>query len=156
MKKRIYVLSIILFIVDLFIKLLVRNTMTLNESVNVIPNFFSITYVINDGAAFSILSGKQLFLIILSIIVLIYIIKLLNKDKLNFYKEIYYSLLVGGIFGNLYDRIIYRGVIDYFDFKIFSYDAPIFNLADSFIVIAVFFIIIESIRKELHENRSNW
>ena len=77
----------------------------------------------------------------------------MNKDKLNNYKVIYYSLLIGGILGNILDRIIYKGVIDFLDFKIFGYDYPIFNLADSFIVISVILMIIEIIRGR-HGNKS--
>ena len=145
MKKKIYIFSFIFLIIDFISKIIIQNYMTLNSSIPIIKNFFSITYVKNIGAAFSILSGKQLFLIILGIIILIGIIYYVNKDKLNNLKVIYYSLLIGGIIGNLIDRIIYNSVIDFLDFKIFGYDYPIFNLADTFICIGVILIIIESI-----------
>ncbi len=154
MKKKILILSIILFAIDILIKTLIKTNLELYESITLIPNFFSLTYVINDGAAFSILEGKQLFLSILGIVVLGALIYNIFKEKLNNYKVIYYSLLISGISGNLFDRIIYKGVIDYFDFKIFNFSAPIFNLADSFIVIGVCLIIIEVIRKEIYGNKS--
>lgn len=154
MKKKILILSIILFAIDILIKTLIKTNLELYESIILIPNFFSLTYVINDGAAFSILEGKQLFLSILGIVVLGALIYNIFKEKLNNYKVIYYSLLISGISGNLFDRIIYKGVIDYFDFKIFNFSAPIFNLADSFIVIGVCLIIIEVIRKEIYGNKS--
>ena len=149
MKKKILIISLVLFIIDILIKILVKTNLNVFETITLIPNFFNITYVINDGAAFSILEGKQLFLSILAIVVLGLLIYYLFKEKLNNYKVIYYSLIIAGILGNLFDRIVYHGVIDYFDFKLFNYDAPIFNLADSFIVIGVGLIIIEVIRKEL-------
>ena len=154
MKKKILIISLILFIIDILIKILVKTNLSVFESITLIPNFFNITYVINDGAAFSILEGKQLFLSILAIVVLGLLIYYLFKEKLNNYKVTYYSLIIAGILGNLFDRIVYQGVIDYFDFKLFSYDAPIFNLADCFIVIGVGLIIIEVIRKELYGNKS--
>ncbi|MBR3661314.1 MAG: signal peptidase II [Bacilli bacterium] len=148
MKRKVYILSFILLIIDIISKQLIKNLMPINTSIIVIKNFFNITFVINTGAAFSILRGQQLFLIILGILVLGGVIYYLRKDKLNNYKVIYYSLLIGGIIGNLIDRIIYNGVIDFLDFKIFLYDAPIFNLADTFICISVFLIIFESLRRK--------
>ena len=91
------------------------------------------------------LSGNQLFLIFISILVLGGLFYYLKKEKLTNLKIIYYSLLIGGILGNLFDRIVYNSVIDFLDFKIFNYDAPVFNLADTFIVIGVLLIIIENI-----------
>lgn len=145
MRKKVYILSLILFLIDLISKLIVINTIKIYSSIIVIPNFFYITYVRNVGAAFSILEGKQIFLIVLGLIILFGIIKYLYKEKLNSYKIIYYSLLIGGIIGNLYDRIVYNSVIDFLDFKLFSYNAPIFNMADTFIFIGVALIIIESV-----------
>ena len=54
----------------------------------------------------------------------------------------------------MFDRIFYPGVVDFLAFKLFSYEAPIFNIADSFIVIATFLIIIETLGGK-NENRSN-
>lgn len=126
--------------------------MSLYETIGVIPNFFNLTYVINDGAAFSILEGKQLFLIILAIVLFFVIINYIRKDNLNNYKIMYYSLLISGMIGNLIDRIMYNGVIDFLDFYIFGYNYPIFNLADTFIVISVLLILIEIIRKDFYGN----
>ena len=154
MKRKVYLLSILFFILDLISKLVIVNNMTLYKSINLIPNFFNLTYVKNTGAAFSILRGRQIFLIILAISILLAIIIFLKKENLNNLKIIYYSLLIGGIIGNLFDRIIYNSVIDFLDFKILGYDAPIFNLADTFIFIGVMLIIYESIKGGLNGNRS--
>ena len=146
MKRKILIYSIILFILDFVTKLIIKSNLILNKSITIIPKFFRLTYVKNSGAAFSILKGKQIFLIVLSIIVIDFIIYYIFKDKLNKYKVIYYSLLIGGIFGNLFDRIIYNGVIDYLDFNIFNYNAPIFNLADTFIFFGVVLILLEGVK----------
>ena len=155
MKKKIFISSFIFLIVDILSKVIIRNTLTLNESIPLIPNFFNLTYVINSGAAFSILEGKQLFLIILSIFVLGFLIYYIRKEKVTIFQVFYYSLLISGILGNLLDRIIYNGVIDFFSFQLFSYNAPIFNIADTYIVIGVGLIFIELIRKEIYGNKSN-
>ena len=145
MKKKVYILSIIFLLIDIFTKQLVKNTLNLYDSIPIIPNFFSITYVINDGAAFSILKGELWLFIILGFVLLFFIFYYLQKEKLNIYKTFYYSLLIAGVLGNLLDRMLYRGVIDFLDFTIFSYNAPIFNLADTFIVISVILIVFESL-----------
>lgn len=149
MKKKVYILSIIFLLIDIFTKQLVKNTLNLYDSIPIIPNFFSITYVINDGAAFSILKGELWLFIILGFVLLFFIFYYLQKEKLNIYKTIYYSLLIAGVLGNLLDRMLYRGVIDFLDFTIFSYNAPIFNLADTFIVISVILIVFESLKEVL-------
>ena len=154
MKKKVYFLSLILLIIDIVSKLIIKNNFELYQSTVVIPDFFSLTYVINTGAAFSILQDKKIFLILLGLIVLIFLVYYLKKEKLDNLKVVYYSLLFSGIIGNLIDRIIYKGVIDFLDFKIFNFDAPIFNLADTFICIGVFLIIIKNIKGELYANRS--
>lgn len=153
MKKRIYLISFILLIVDIISKLIVKNTLALDSSNIIIPNFFSLTYVLNDGAAFSMLSGNVYLLIIVSLIILGGIIYFLKRDNLNNYKVIYYSLLIGGLLGNLLDRIRYNAVVDFLDFSLFGTHFPIFNLADVFICISVFLIILEGIRDK-SENKS--
>ena len=55
---------------------------------------------------------------------------------------------MGGIFGNLLDRIIHHSVIDYLSFNIINYSFPIFNLADIGITVGVVLLLIESIRKD--------
>lgn len=149
MKKKVYILSIIFLLIDIFTKQLVKNTLNLYDSIPIIPNFFSITYVINDGAAFSILKGELWLFIILGFVLLFFIFYYLQKEKLNIYKTIYYSLLIAGVLGNLLDRMLYKGVVDFLDFTIFSYNAPIFNLADTFIVISVILIVFESLKEVL-------
>ena len=154
MKKKVYIFSFILFIIDITSKILIKNTMKLYDSITIIPNIFNITYVLNDGAAFSILRGKQLLLSIIAIIAIIFILYNLKKENLNKLKIIYYSLVIGGILGNLFDRIIYHEVIDFIDIAVFKYQIPIFNLADTFICIGVALIVLETIKGGINGNKS--
>ena len=147
-KKIIGIFSVFLLI-DIVVKLVVKNNLQLYKSIKIIDNFFYITYVKNTGAAWSILSGKQSILIIFSVIVLIFFIKyLLKKEEYNKIDIVGYSLFLAGTIGNLIDRIVYGYVIDYFNFYIFSYDFPIFNIADSCIVIGIVLLFISSWREE--------
>ena len=141
MKKSIFIL-VICFFIDQFIKNIIINVLNIGESISIIKNFFSITYVRNSGAAFSILESNTILLIFISIIALIFIFKYIYKDNLSNFEYILYGILSGGICGNLFDRIIYKSVVDYLDFNIFGYRFPIFNFADTLIVVSMFLIII--------------
>lgn len=140
--------------IDRFIKYLVISHMDEGESFNIIKNFFSVTYVKNDGAAFSILSSHTFVLIILSIAVLIYLSMYVIRNDLKKVEKISYGMIFGGILGNLYDRIIYGSVIDFLDFNLFGINWPIFNFADICIVLSMGLIIIEMVKGEMHELKS--
>ena len=151
MKKGPYFIAFIFFFIDLISKQIIMHTMKLNDSIPIIKNFFYITYVKNTGAAWSLLKDKQILLVIITVIVLFLINKYMTKEKLSKVENIIYGIIIGGIIGNLFDRLVYKSVIDYLDFKIFGYNYPIFNLADTFIVIGIILLIIYSIRKEHYE-----
>lgn len=142
-KSKVYEIALICFIIDLFIKYLVRTKLTMLKEYEIIPNFFYICYVKNDGGAFSILSGKVWLLILVGLIMLFLLDKYIsNLKKPHKLEIISLGLIIGGIIGNLFDRLIYHGVIDYLLFKFASYNYPVFNLADSFIVIGVIIYLI--------------
>lgn len=148
----IIILSIIFIIIDQLSKIIVVNNLTNNKSIEVIKSFFYLTYTNNKGAAFSILTGRRILLILVALIVIGVLIYYVRKNKIEGkVNKIALSLVIGGSIGNLIDRILRGAVIDFIDVKIFGYNFPIFNLADTFIVIGVFLLIIEMFRKE-HKN----
>ena len=141
--KKIFLFSLIFVLLDFVVKIIINNNIALYDSINIIPKFFSITYVRNTGAAFSIMENNRVLFIIIAIIALILIYKYLIMNKvIDRYLMISYSMLVGGIIGNMIDRIIYGYVIDYLSFNIFGYSFPIFNLADTFIVISIIMLLL--------------
>lgn len=145
--KRIILFSLIIFIIDQLVKLFIGFSVDLNTSITVVKNFFYISNVHNYGAAFSILYGNRFFLIFVSVFAVIFVYYyMLKNKKFNWIDIIIYSLLIGGILGNLFDRIVYGYVVDYLDFNIFVYNFPIFNIADISIVVSVFLIIIDTLR----------
>lgn len=144
--KQIISYSFILVLIDQIIKVVVSN---MKNNIVIIKNFFSLTYVENTGAAFSILESKRIFLIIIAIGALYLIYKFLIKDKkLTPPETLIYSLLIGGIAGNLIDRIIYGYVIDYLEFILFNHYMPIFNFADICIVIGTILFLFETIKED--------
>lgn len=149
------IISIIFLLIDQISKLLVVKSLSINNSTEIIKNFFYLTYTNNDGAAFSILTGQRIFLIVVSIIIIILLLYYLKKNKIdNKIETLAISLIIGGSLGNLIDRLVRGYVIDFFDVKIFGYNFPIFNIADTFIVVGAFLLFITISRKDEHnENR---
>ena len=130
-KSFIYSISFIVLLLDQIIKLVVMNNMNLHQEIKIIPNFFSLYYVENPGAAFSILGNQTMLLIIVSVVCLILIKEYIKKDKeFSNLSIISLGMIIGGTIGNLFDRILYKAVIDYLAFDIFKYSFPVFNLAD--------------------------
>ena len=140
--KKIGIISLIVIIIDRILKVLVTNNFVLNVRNKIIDGFFYITNCHNEGAAFSLFSGNVLFLIFITLIVLFLIYRIINKENVNKIGILAYGLLLGGILGNLYDRIFYGYVIDYLDFVIFKFNFAIFNLADAAIVIGAILLIV--------------
>lgn len=149
------ILTILVILVDFFSKYIVSKLMTVNETINLIDNFFRITYVKNTGAAFSIFSNNTILVIIISVIVIGFLLFYIYKNKGNNKLEnVSYAFILGGAISNLIDRLVYGYVIDFLDFEILSYDAPIFNLADTFIVIGVILFLINTLRSRYDGNSS--
>lgn len=153
-KQMIFNITAILFIIDQILKIIVRSNLNLYQEIKIINNFFSITYLKNTGAAFSILKNSSLFLIIISALFIVLISKYIKKEENRLTKLDVYSLgmILGGVFGNLLDRIIHKGVIDYLSFKFFNYYFPVFNFADICITIGIALFIISTFinsKKEL-------
>ncbi len=151
MKKKDYLIILLFFVIDLISKTVISHTLILNKSIKIIPKFFYLTLCHNNGAAFSILRDKQVLLIIITIIALFYLYQYVHKQELDKGQRIAFSMITGGILGNLFDRIVYNYVIDFLDFKIFGYNYPVFNLADSFIVIGVIILLVKEIKEMYHE-----
>lgn len=143
-----FILIIIFISLDQISKFCVVSNMKLYSSIKIIPNFFSITYNTNYGAAFGSFEGQKYLFYIITIIVLIYFFKEYKKYNINNLTRVSLILIISGIIGNFIDRIIHGYVIDYLDFNIFSYNFPIFNFADSLMVIGVIILIIYTIMEE--------
>ncbi len=148
MKKNsllVIILVSVLLGLDLLIKYLVSSYLT---SVNIIDNFFSLTYVLNDGAAFSLFASRTYILILIALICLLFIVYELKNNLDDRVLSVGYSLVLAGLLGNFIDRLIDGYVVDYLSFRIFSFNYPVFNLADILIVLGIIIVIIKEILKE--------
>ncbi len=141
-------LSVIIIILDQWSKLSVTAAMQLYESIQIMP-YFNLTYVRNEGAAFSFLSdagGWQRWLFaglasIISIMITVWIVRLKKQELLL---AVALSLVLGGAIGNLIDRVAYGYVIDFLDVYYEDKHWPAFNVADSAICVGVFLMLLEN------------
>lgn len=138
MKKHwdIFILLAVLAL-DLASKQVISTQLSLHEMISVIPGFFAITYYQNTGMAWSLFSNAPLLLTLVSgviTIVLLSIYKDAYKENDKFMR-LCTILMLAGAFGNLYDRLFLGYVRDFLSFNIFGYPFPVFNIADSSLVI---------------------
>lgn len=123
--------------------------MELGESITIIENFLYITSHRNRGAAWGILQGQMWFFYIITTVVIIGIIYYMAKyAKGKALLGISLGLMLGGAIGNFIDRLLRKEVVDFVDTYIFSYDFPIFNVADSALVVGVALLMIQMFREE--------
>jgi signal peptidase II len=124
----IYITVIAIVILDQLSKLIIKNSMQLYDSFQVMGNFFRITYIENPGMAFGIqIENKIVFTalsVIAAIIVLIYLIRLPDE---RFMFRFSLSLIMGGAIGNLIDRLFKGRVVDFLDVEFFDISIPSFQ-----------------------------
>lgn len=144
-----YLIAIIWLVLDQVSKYYVMNHFAIGESVSVIQNVFHLTYIINRGAAFGMLTNQRwFFLVVAFILIIVYAIyhKKVNRGPISL--RIGSALLISGAIGNGIDRYVLHGVVDFLDFRIW----PIFNVADIGICVGVACIIYHLLRNEHEES----
>ncbi|WP_454192065.1 signal peptidase II [Paenibacillus sp. Marseille-Q7038] len=150
-----YVIALIIFLVDQGTKWLVKTNMDLGQEISVIGDFFYITSHRNRGAAFGILQDQRWFFIVVTIIVVIALVWYIQKIKSQPDKllPLALSLVLAGAIGNFLDRLLMGEVVDFFKFNFGSYTFPIFNVADSAIVVGVALIILDTLLETRREKQ---
>ena len=151
------ILGLVITVLDQVTKYVVRLTFAVGESHPVIHGFFDLTYVRNTGAAWGILGGQNASLTILSIVMLAAIL-IFRRSFLSdtWEHRLALGLMVGGIVGNLMDRLRLGWVTDFLDFYCRGYHWPSFNVADAAICVGVGIYILSSmwlVSHPLHESR---
>lgn len=137
-----YILFILILALDQLTKYLAIKELMGHGPIVIFENFFQFLYVENYGAAFGIMQNKQLFFIIITIIIVAGIIVFMKLNN-NLTKGVRLSLvmIIAGAIGNFIDRIRLGYVVDFIDVDFGNlYDYPVFNIADSAIVIATIII----------------
>ena len=146
-------LVILFYLLDLLSKRWIVTTFEPNSTtVQVIPGWFNLVYVVNTGAAFgSFKDNNTMFIAISMVAFLVLMISQARGAFQDRWSKIGVSLLLAGILGNLTDRLLYKHVIDFLDFDLhvrFANPWPSFNVADSCICVAVGLFIIGSFLEE--------
>ncbi len=168
--KRLLIIAGLVFLLDQVTKAWIFKNLPLGayfppDSIEVIPGFFYIVHIGNEGAAWGLLAGYSGWLAVFALVALFVIYKLRHSLELHRHAmQIAFGLLVGGVIGNLVDRLIHGHVIDFLDFHLpleVPYILPdgrwpSFNIADSGIVVGVFGYILLSLQspaslKSTHE-----
>ncbi|OZU90393.1 signal peptidase II [Virgibacillus indicus] len=145
-----YIIAVVIIAIDQLSKWTIIKTMELGEQITVIEDFFYLTSHRNTGAAWGILEGQMMFFYIVTVVVVIGVVYYMQKyAKGNKLLAISLSFILGGAIGNFIDRLFRKEVVDFFDFIIINYDFPIFNIADSALVVGVSLIIIATIIDEI-------
>ncbi|WP_163468404.1 signal peptidase II [Fusobacterium sp. IOR10] len=149
----IYMIGIVMLVlIDQLTKFLVDNSMFLGDTLEIIPNFFHITYVQNRGIAFGVFQGKiniiSVITVLAIILLLIYFIRTFKENKKI--ENVSYLLIVSGAIGNMIDRVFRGYVVDMIDFRgIWSF---VFNMSDVYINIGVALIILDMFLKKDHKS----
>jgi len=144
-----YFLALLVVLADRWTKRLVAARIGLYRHVQVIPGFFQITHTENTGAAFSLFADspshwKTGVLIAFSAIAMVIVSILLWKQvRALTITGIALSLILGGAMGNFWDRVVSGRVVDFLLFYVKTHEWPVFNLADSAIVIGAGLLVID-------------
>jgi len=142
-------IALVVVLLDRWTKHIVAKRISLYSHIQVIPGLFSLTHTENTGAAFSLFADsnahwKTAMLIVFSMIALIVVSVLLWKNHhAHVATGIGLSLIMGGALGNLWDRLARGRVVDFLLFYVKRYQWPVFNLADSAIVVGAGLLVLE-------------
>lgn len=127
---------------------MVATRIAMYSHIQIIPGFFRLTHTENTGAAFSLFADspshwKTMLLIAFSLIAMVIVSAMLWKQPRLSSSGIALSLILGGAVGNLWDRVASGRVVDFLLFYFRQYQWPVFNLADSAIVVGAGLLVLE-------------
>lgn len=133
------------FLLDQYSKYLIEKYYKVYETKIIINKIFSLTFVKNSGVAFGFMHNNNFLVLFLIILICLLFLFFMRKDFIKLYFENYndkifrffFSFFLGGALGNIIDRVTRGYVVDFFDFHVW----PVFNVADSFIFLAMMYFI---------------
>jgi signal peptidase II len=144
-----FFVALLVVLLDRWTKRLVAARIAMYAHIQIIPGFFRLTHTENTGAAFSLFADspshwKTALLIGFSVIAMLIVSGLLwRQTRALTTTGIALSLILGGAVGNLWDRVASGRVVDFLLFYVKQYQWPVFNLADSAIVVGAGLLVIE-------------
>lgn len=151
-----YIVALIVIGLDQWTKWLVVQRMEVGETIKIIDDFLYLTSHRNRGAAWGILEGQMWLFYIITVIVVCGILYYMNKHaKGKPLLGISLAFILGGAIGNFIDRLFRKEVVDFINTYIFTYDFPIFNIADSALTIGVILLLIQMLLEERKAKESS-
>ena len=138
-----FIIALLVIGLDQLTKWFIINNMDLGESITVIEDFLFITSHRNTGAAWGILEGQMWFFYIITVI---YYMKKATNEGLLF--KLSLAMMLAGAIGNFIDRVLRKEVVDFIHTYPFGYNFPIFNIADSSLVVGVGLLLIYMLIEE--------
>ena len=148
--------ALLVVLLDRWTKRLVAARIAMYRHIQIIPGFFRLTHTENTGAAFSLFADspshwKTALLIGFSVVAMVIVSVLLwRRSGALTITGIALSLILGGAVGNLWDRVASGRVVDFLLFYFKQYQWPVFNLADSAIVVGAGLLVIEILWGKAH------
>ncbi|MCH6268361.1 MULTISPECIES: signal peptidase II [Neobacillus] len=144
-----YLIALFVIVLDQITKWLIEKNMYIGESIPIIDKFLYITSHRNRGAAWGILQGQMWLFYVITVIVIIAIMYYLYKAaKGKWLLGVSLAFMLGGAIGNFIDRVVRKEVVDFIHTFIFGYNFPVFNIADSALVIGVGLLMIQMLLEE--------
>jgi signal peptidase II len=149
-----YLIALVIIILDQISKWIVVSQMAIGERITLIERVLYFTSHRNQGAAFGILQGQMWFFYIITVIVIIGIVYYMQKEAKNsLIFGVSLGLILGGAIGNFIDRLFRGEVVDFVDTYIFTYNFPIFNVADAALCIGVGLLFIKMVQDERQQKK---
>ena len=142
-------LALLIVLLDRWTKRIVATHIAMYSHIQILPGFFRLTHTENTGAAFSLFADspshwKTTLLIGFSVVAMVIVSVLLWRQvRALTVTGVALSLILGGAVGNLWDRVASGRVVDFLLFYFKQYQWPVFNLADSAIVVGAALLVIE-------------
>lgn len=135
----IFLVAVLVFVLDRLTKNIAIENLIQDQSMQVLPNIFHLTLVLNNGTAFGLFKGGAAFFAVMSVFIIAAILIYLGRRKNNDpVVSLAAGLMLGAAAGNLVDRVSLGYVIDFLDFRVW----PVFNVADSAITISIIMLAI--------------
>jgi len=149
------VIAAVVIVLDRLTKLRVEAKVQLGHHVAVIPHYFWISNVRNTGAAFSMFEDAKSQLLVRNLLVgfsvlavIVVLVVLWRVGRTISATSVALALILGGAVGNLYDRLVFKYVVDFLEVHIHGYHWPDFNVADSAIVVGACLLLLEMLRPQ--------
>jgi signal peptidase II len=150
-----FLIAVAVIVLDRVTKLWIVAHIKVGQSIVLIPKVFRLSHVLNTGAAFSMFEGSTSPLMVRNLLVgfsvlavLVVIVLLWKMGRSVTLTSVALSFILGGAIGNLFDRIHLHYVVDFLAVRIWRYDWPDFNVADSAIVVGACLLLLEMLKPQ--------